>query len=272
MCLGIAEPAGAADIFLSGSFSIFSGTTGEATGETQFFDIEGEDSDSSPAFGGTVGLAFPLNEAVPTIKQYEMPGWLVRGELEYMTGRDYEFRTDGANADDFFNEVDAWTVMPTLALELPIREPVRWAFGRVPVLELMSITGSVGAGISQVSLDVTDNVSQGHADDLEFAWQGGVGLSYQLTDITTFTFGWRYLSLGTAEADLKFGPQAPAGDYELDLSSHEFNVGLRINLYSAPLEDMNPRRWRMPRVSMPGWMPTWLGGPSDEAEGDADDL
>jgi hypothetical protein len=268
----LGAPAFAADVFLSGNFSVFSGTTGEATGETEFFDIEGEDSDSSPAIGGTLGLAFPIDEALPAIQQYEMPSWLVRGEIEYMTGRDYEFRTDGANSDDFFNEVDAWTVMPTVALEIPIREPIRWAFGRVPVLELMSITGNVGVGISQVTLDVTDNVSQGNSDELEFAWQAGLGLSYELTDITTLTFGWRYLSLGTAEADLEFGPQAPAGDYELELSSHEFNVGLRINLYSAPLKDMHPRYWRMPRVPVPGWWPSWMGGPEGEDESDADDL
>jgi len=262
----LVQPARAADIYLSGNFSIFSGTTGEATGETQFFDIEGEDSDSSPAFGGTLGLAFPMDEAVPQIQEFELPSWVVRGEIEFMTGRDYELRTDGANADDFFNEVDAWTVMPTFSLEVPVREPIEWAFGRIPVLELMSLYGTVGVGVSQVTLDVTDNVSEGTADSLNFAWQAGLGLTYQLTDITTFTFGWRYLSMGTTEADLKFGPQAPAGDYELDLTSHEFNTGLRINFYSAPLKDMHPRYWRAPRVPMPQWMPGWLGGPDDDED------
>ena len=130
----------------------------------------------------------------------------------------------------------------------------------------MSLYGTVGAGVSQVTLDVTDNVSQGSADSLNFAWQGGVGLTYQLTDITTLTFGWRYLSMGSTTADLKFGPGAKAGEYDLDLSSHEFVTGLRLNFYSAPLKDMHPRYWRAPRVPMPGWMPSWLGGPSDEDE------
>jgi hypothetical protein len=268
----LAAPAFAADIFFSGNFSIYTNATGEAGGETEFFGISGEDADTSPAIGGTLGLAFPIDEALPSIKEYEMPSWLVRTEIEYMGGRSYDFRTDGNNPDTFFNDVDAWTVMPTVALEIPIREPVRWAFGRVPVLELMSLTGTVGVGVSQVALDVTDNVSSGNSDDLEFSWQGGVGFSYQLTDITTFTVGWRYVSLGSAEADLKFGPQAPAGDYELDLSSHEVNLGLRLNLYSAPLKDMHPRYWRMPRVPLPGWWPSWMGGPDDEEESDADDL
>lgn len=271
-CLLAPAPAFAADVFLSGNFSMYSTATGEAGGETDFFGLSGEDSDTSPAIGGTLGLAFPIDEALPAIRQFEMPSWLVRGEIEYMGGRSYDFRTDGNNPDSFFTDVDTWTVMPTLAIEIPVREPVRWAFGRVPVLELMSLTGTVGVGVSQISLDVTDNVSEGQSDELHFAWQAGLGLSYELTDITTLTFGWRYLSLGTAEADLKFGPQAPAGDYELDLSSHEFTVGLRLALYSAPLKDMHPRYWRMPRPDMPGWWPSWMGGPSDEDESDADDL
>jgi opacity protein-like surface antigen len=268
----LAAPAFAADVFLSGNFSLYSTATAEASGETDFFGISGDDSDTSPAIGGTLGLAFPIDEALPAIQQFEMPSWLVRAEIEYMGGRSYDFRSDGNNPDTFFSDVDTWTVMPTIALEIPVREPIRWAFGRVPVLELMSLTGTVGVGVSQISLDVTDNVSEGASDELNFAWQGGLGLSYELTDVTTLTFGWRYLSLGTAETDLKFGPQAPAGDFELDLSSHEFTVGLRLDLYSAPLKDMHPRYWRMPRPDMPGWWPSWLGGPSDEEQSDADDL
>jgi hypothetical protein len=68
-----------------------------------------------------------------------------------------------------------------------------------------------------------------------------------------------------------FGPGAKAGDYELDLSSHEFSTGLRVNFYSAPLQDMHPRYWRVP-LSAPGWLPSWMGGPSDEEEVTADDL
>jgi Outer membrane protein beta-barrel domain len=274
ICAGLllASPIAAADLYLSGSFSAVSSATGDATGKTDFFDIQGTDSDSAPAYGGTIGIAFPMDEALPAIKEFELPSWVVRGELEFMMGRDYELRSDGAGSNDFFTEVNAWTLIPTVALEVPVREPVRWLFGRVPILELMSITGSVGVGVAQVNLDVTDNVSSGSQQALNFAWQGGLGLSYELTDTTTFTFGWRYVSLGTTETDLKFGPGAKAGNYALDLASHEFTTGLRVNFYTAPLQDMNPRNWHMPHMSVPGWVPSWMGGPSDTDEASADDL
>jgi Outer membrane protein beta-barrel domain len=267
----LAQPTGAADLYLSGTLA-GSGTTATASGKTDFFKVSGEDSDSSPAYGGTIGLAFAIDEALPTIKQYEMPSWIVRTELEFLTGRNWELRTDGANSDDFFTQVDLWTIMPSAYLEVPVRAPISWLFGRIPMLEPMSIYGSGGIGAARIEMNATDNVSEGSASVTNFAWQAGAGITYQLTDITTFQLGYRYTSFGTVGADLKFGPGAKAGGYDLDLTSHEIVAGLRLNFYTAPLKDMNPKYWRMPKV--PGWMPSWLGGPSDEPEQeeDADDL
>ena len=268
----LAQPAGAADLYLSGSLA-GSGATGTASGKTDFFKISGSDTDSSPAYGGTLGLAFAMDEALPNIKQFELPSWIVRTEVEFLAGRNYELRTDGANSDDFFTQVDLWTVMPTAWVEVPVRTPISWLFGRIPMLEPMSLYGGGGIGAARIHMNATDNVSEGSATVTNFAWQGGAGITYQLTDITTFQLGWRYVSMGKIGADLKFAPGAKAGGYDLDLSSHELVAGLRINFYTAPLKDMNPKYWRMPHVPMPGWMPSWLGGPSDEPEPDkADDL
>jgi len=265
----LVQPACAADLYFSGQLSN-SSATGSASGKTDFFKIGGEDSDSSPTYGGTLGLAFAMDEAVPNIKQFEVPSWIVRTEIEYLTGRNYEFRTDGANSKDFFNQVDLWTLMPTAYVEIPLRTPISWLFGRIPVLEPMSLYGGAGIGMARVDFNVTDNVSEGSGRFTNFAWQGSVGLSYELTDMTTFQLGYRYLSMGTASADLKFGPGAKAGGYDLDLTSNEVVAGLRVNFYTAPLKDMNPKYWRMPKVHMPGWMPTWLGGPSPEKDQDED--
>jgi opacity protein-like surface antigen len=275
----LAQPAGAADLYLSGSLSGSmpgSGTTGTASGKTDFFKVSGEDTDSSPAYGGTLGIAFAMDEVLPNIKQFEVPSWVVRAEIEGLAGRSYEFRTDGANSDDFFTQVDnQFTVMPTTYLEVPVRAPIQWLFGRIPMLEPMSIYGGAGVGVARIHMNATDNVSEGSATVTNFAWQAGAGITYQLTDITTFQFGYRYLSLGKVGADLKFAPGAKAGGYDIDLAGHELVAGLRVNFYTAPLKDMNPKYWRMPKVTMPGWMPSWLGGPSDEPEPepeDADDL
>jgi hypothetical protein len=266
-----AQTAGSAELYVSGSL-LNSGATGEASGGTDFFDISGEDSDSSPAYGGTLGLAFPMSEAVPLIGSWEVPDWVLRTEVEFLMGRDYELRSDGANSDEFFSEVDAWTVLPSVWLDLPLRRPVSWLFGRVPILELMSVYAGGGVGIANVDLEASDNVSTGKEEVINFAWQAGAGIGYQLTDTTTFTLGWRYLSMGTTEATLFFAPGAKAGDFEMDLTSHEIQTGLRIGFYSAPLADMHPRYWRAPRVPLPGWWPGWLGGPDDEDEGIEDDL
>lgn len=264
--------ASAADIYLSGGLGNSSGE-GTASVDTDFYTAGGEDVDSAPTYGGTIGLAFAMDEALPAIKTFELPSWIVRTELEYMMGRDYEIKSDGAAANDFFlSEVDAWTVMPNFSVEVPLRDPIQWLFGRIPVLEPMSVYGNVGLGIAQVNLAASDNNSDVDEDSLNFAWQGGAGINYTLTDTTSFVLGWRYVSLGTTEGTVK--NLQGGGDFELELASHEIVTGLRINFYTAPLKDMNPRYWRMPRVPMPGWLPSWLGGPSDEDEGesDADDL
>ena len=71
-----------------------------------------------------------MDEALPAIKTFELPSWIVRTELEYLIGRDYEIKTDGAAANDFFlSEVDAWTVMPNFSVEVPLREPIRGCSG-----------------------------------------------------------------------------------------------------------------------------------------------
>ena len=262
----LVHPARAADLYLSGGIGN-SGADGEASVGTDFYQVDGGDSDSSPAFGGTIGLGFTLDEVAPSVGKLELPAWVVRTEFEYMMGRDYEFVTRGASVDDsFFTEVDVWTVMPTFALEVPLRTPISWLFGRVPVLEPMSLVGNVGLGVAQVDLETTDNVTNGDDSSTEFAWQAGVGLSYALTDTTSFQLGWRYLSLGSVETDLT--GIVGGGDFELDLTSHEVLTGLRVNFYTAPLQDMHPRHWRLPRVPLPGW----LGGSTDEDAPDADAL
>lgn len=254
----------AADLYLSGSLGN-SGGFGESSGETDFFDIDGDDSDASPSYGGTFGLSFAMDEALPSIKSFELPSWTVRTELEFLMGRDYELRSDGATQqDDFFTEVDAWTLLPSVWVDLPLRTPISWLFGRVPVLEPMSLYAGGGLGIASVDLYTKDQAYTGKEESLNFAWQAGLGIGYELTDTTTFSVGWRYLSMGQTEADLLLAPNVKGGEFELDLSSHEILTGLRVNFYTAPLGDMHPRHWRAPRV-LTGWkLPGWLGGGADD--------
>jgi len=270
----LASPAGAAEIYLGGALGN-STASGTGSASSDLFDVEGDDQDSSPSYGGTLGLAFAMDEALPAIKTFELPSWVVRTELEFLTGRDYEFLTNGVGAgDEFLTEFNAWTIMPNVSVEIPMRDPIQWLFGRIPVLEPMSLYGNVGIGMAAYELSATDNISRtGSQTDYNFAWQGGAGITYQLTDTISFVLGYRYLSLGTAEAVLK--DINPEGDYSIDVSSHELVSGLRLGFYSAPLQDMHPRNWGKGIMRR---MPSWLGGPSgegddeDERKSDADDL
>ncbi len=267
----LAQPARAADVYLAGSLGNSAGD-GSASTSTDFYDVSGDDVDASPVYGGAVGLGFTLEEALPQVVSFELPSWIVRIELEFLTGRDYELSTPAPGAGDhFLNEFDARTLMPNLSLAVPVREPVRWLFGRVPLLEPMSLVGNVGIGISSFDFTAADNTSSSEDSGLEFAWQAGLGLDYELTDTTSLLLGWRYVSLGEAGAGVK--GVVGGGDYSLDVASHEIVAGVRVEFYSTPLADMHPRHWRAPRVPLADVrLPGWLGGSDDEEASDGDEL
>jgi hypothetical protein len=224
--------------------------------------------DASPTYGGSLGLAFALDEALPQVKGFELPSWVVRTELEFLMGRDYELRTDGAGVDDFFlSEVDAWTLIPNVSLEVPVRSAVSWLFGRVPVLEPMSLYGNLGIGAAPSASTPTTSRAARPASSLP----GGGRRHHLRADGHHLLHARLALPLRHHEAELS-GIQG-GGSYQLDLSSHEIVTGLRLNFYTAPLADMHPRHWRAPRVPLPDLsLPSWLGGDGGEAASDEDEL
>ncbi len=245
--LGLAVEARAGDFYLTGNLAISTGT-GDSGGSTglpvPFFQNTGSDSDSAPAYGGALGFGFELDEAFPKTWDVPLPGWGVRFEFEGMTGREYDLRTDGNADDSFFTEVTAWTFMPNLWIDIPLAPPIAWAFGRIPILEPLSLYTGAGFGLSTVDLDATDNVSRGHKEQFLFGWQAGVGLAYELTQRVTLAAGYRYVDLGNPEVTLKqTGSTDPFGKYSLALAAHEFNFGLRVNFYSIPY----PEKWALRR-------------------------
>jgi opacity protein-like surface antigen len=239
--LALAPEAGAGDFYLTGNLAISTGT-GESGGETEFFANTGSDSDAAPAYGGAVGFGFELAEAIPRTWQMPMPGWGVRFEFEGMTGREYELLTKGG--DGYISEVTAWTFMPNLWIDVPLHAPIAWAFGRIPILEPLTLYTGAGFGLSTVDLDTTDNVSQGHREQFLFGWQAGIGLGYELTQRVTLTAGYRYADLGRAKVTLRIPPsEDPFGRFRMDLTAHEFNAGVRVNFYSIPY----PEKWAIRR-------------------------
>lgn len=228
-----AWPAAAADFYLTGRLSI-ANTTGDFSGRTDFFRIRGTDTDTSPVYGGALGFAFRPSEPFPRIGTWRVPDFRLRTDLEGLTGHSYELRAAGG--DGFFNEIDAWTFMQNFWVDVPIHSAVSWLFGRIPILEPVSVYAGGGVGMTELDFFSTDNVSAGAESKFGFAWQTGAGLNYDFTDIFSLTLGYRYQDLGDVEATLSTGPGAgPFGRVAAELTSHEFTTGLRINFYSLGL-------------------------------------
>lgn len=233
--MGPAPVAGAGELFVHGDLSISWGH-GESGGSTEGlgFAPNGDDVDSSPVGGGAFGLAFPMNETLPPAWDVPLPDWEVRVELEGLYGRDYELVTEGGGATGpFLTNGKTWSLMTNLWLDLPVYEPVSWLFGRLPLLEPMSLFVGSGIGLATTSVDVSNNALYGKETAYNFAWQAGAGLSYALTEQTSVSLGYRYVDLGELNLTLHDGIN-PRGNFELDLFAHELRAGLRVEFYSVP--------------------------------------
>lgn len=273
----VAPAARAADLYLSANLVQAVGTdgaSGQIEGDT--FAITGSDSDSSIGYGIAPGFGFKFAEVLPEGWRAWDSGFRVEAEFTY--GREFDVVSDletgpnpgpaGRSTDlKFFDEVKIWTAMPVIWLDLPLRKPLSKMFGRVPILDPLTLSTGFGAGIAHVHINAFDNTSRGIDSVYKFSWQANLALSYSLTDRTTVQFGYRYLDFGATDAQLRFSSGVSAGSINLDLSSHEFSAVMRWNYFSRPLEDMSPTKWHLPKwgkPKRPKWThwhrPRWLGG------------
>jgi hypothetical protein len=234
--MGSAPTARAGDLFAEGHLGISWGD-GETSGSTSVaVNPSGSDVDGSPVYGATFGLAFPMNEMLPPAWDVPLPDWEMRVELEGLYGRDNELATEagGAMFADFLTETTTWSLMANLWLDLPVYQPVSWLFGRIPILEPMSLFVGSGIGLASTDVDVSNNAFFGSETTYNFAWQAGAGLSYALTDRTTVSIGYRYFDPGDIDLTLTDSVGTPFGRYGLDLHAHELRTALRVEFYSVP--------------------------------------
>ncbi len=108
----------------------------------------------------------------------------------------------------------------------------------VPLTERLDLTLGVGAGAVYSEFD--DQFS-GQDDDINFAFQGIVGLSYAVTNRLDLTLTYRYQNVDAPSYQLPF----PGGvdSYALDdVENHTVSVGLRYDLYEdeAPAPVVTP--------------------------------
>lgn len=253
--VAIAGAAGAADLYVSGAAGFSNGTAdGNGSNELVNSPLTGEDDDSTPVYGGSLGVAVPLSDVFPWSlripsfdvpywpgraihfsgsEDFRFPGWRTLIEAEAMTGREFRFSTPGVSALTPHNsDVDSTSFMGNVRLDVPIQAPMTALFGRLPMLEPLTIFTGGGAGIGWNEIETTDTVNSGSDESFDFAYQVMAGLGYALSDQTHLSLGWRFYDLGKVNARLDQGPNA--GDYSADITAHEFTTSLRFHFYHVP--------------------------------------
>jgi opacity protein-like surface antigen len=225
-----APAAGVGTLYISGDLGI-SAANADASGTNlrSGLDVSGGDDDSSPRYGGALGVEWPLDQSVPW--EIGLPSWDTRFEFELIGGRSYEFKTPGGF--QYNSEVTSWSMMTNLWLDIPVHRPIEALFGRIPILEPLSINVGTGIGIAKTDMSVTDSESIGATDDTKFAWQVGVGIGYAITEQVSFNIGYRYFDLGKVTSELTT-VGVPNGSYSLDMGANELSASLRVNFYALP--------------------------------------
>jgi opacity protein-like surface antigen len=256
LCLGSA-PAAAAELYFGGAAG-FSVGTGEASG----FDSltmttgKGEDDDASPIYGGTLGIAVPLSDVIPWAlrfpsfdvpywpgrhihvegsESFRFPGWTTLIEAEAITGRKYDFTTPGINpATPYQAEVNTTSFLGNFRLDVPIQAPMNALFGRLPMLEPVTIYAGGGVGVGWNELDAIDTglLNRGSEESFDLAYQYGAGVGYAMSDQLHLTLGWRYFDAG--EIDVRLDTNPNPGKYSVDIGAHEFMTQLRFHFYRVP--------------------------------------
>ena len=226
------DAARSADLDRTGELALCSGR-GESGGSSAFFSSRSDDSNSSPACGGSFGFAVPL-QAIPWRfeEQFELPDWTARVEIQALGGRDYELQA--SSTDGVLSEVESFAVMNSVWMDFPLDTRISKLFGRTPALDPLSFTAGAGVGVAANDVATRDNLSHGVRGRYGIAWQAGAGLGYAFARRVNFGLGYRYIDLGEVDFGLRAG-NTPVGDFSRDLRAHEVATTLRVDFYSLPV-------------------------------------
>jgi hypothetical protein len=254
-----AAPAAAEwQIYGSGEFGfsvLEAKADGQAVTTTRVRPLDGNDDDLSPLVGGTLGIGLPMNEILPRrfTGHLPIPDWLIRLEVEGIALREYHLRTSSiaGSTGPIHTELDSWSVMGNLWLDVPLRglyRPISWTsshlFGRrrlqpvKDVLDRLTIDGGAGIGVVNFDAKVREADASGSDNSSNFAWQVGAGLGLRLSERIKMTVGYRYFDPGESKITLTGSGLQPGSELELDNEVHEARVGIRVLFY----EFSNP--WR----------------------------
>jgi hypothetical protein len=258
LSLALASTASATwQLYGSGDFGYSIGI-GKVSGSANVIGIpiqlSGKDTDASPLLGGAFGVQVPMDELTPwrLPRNWRLPDWPLRFEIEFVGLREYEFATPGltpgAPFDSPFNtSASSWSMMNNIWLDVPLRGlygPItstsRFVKGRerLPTLRefLNSSTWYLGLGIGFAALDVatSDSILFGQGESFNFAYQFGTGFGYQLTSRTNLSVGYRFFRPGSGTMILRDTTLQELGFFKLKPDAHEVHFSLRILLYDLP--------------------------------------
>ncbi len=255
--LAAVSPARGTELYLAGDLGI-SWYEGRGVGVNDVVPSRdvGTSDDSSPVYGGALGVQFPLNAALPWKMrmpgfgvpywpgrelrfregdEFQFPDWSVRAEVEHLRGRDAELTTPSFNPlDSYRSDVKSWTLMGNLRIDVPIHTPVRAMYGRVPFLEPFTLYMGGGAGLGNTELAVSTGVLAGNDEEQRFAWQALAGIGYDLNDHVKLSLGWRFVDLDSVKAQLVDQALINRGRYQIDPEAHEFTASLSVWFWRLP--------------------------------------
>lgn len=255
LALGVAAGAHAADLYASGAagFSYASGS-GSARNDLIGAGASGDDEDASPLYGGALGIAVPLSDVIPWAlripsfdvpywpgrslrvegsESFRFPGWRTLIEAEAITGREYNFTSPGTSGlTPYQSEMTSTSFMGNVRLDVPIQTPLNALFGRLPMLEPVTLFGGGGVGVAWNEVAASDTVNRGTDDTFELAYQVTAGLGYALSDQVHLSFGWRYFDPGEVKVDVSQGPNL--GSFTADFAAHEVTTSVRFHFYHVP--------------------------------------
>ncbi len=172
----------------------------------------GTEEDQSFFWGASLGIERPIFEVLR-----------LRLEFEGTNERRFDFALPGGAAGDR-SHIEAWTFDGNFWISYPLRH----AFPDTPVVNRISPFGGGGIGLSRMTFEATEAGANGSEKFTKFAWQGGVGVSLELTRWLSLDTRYQYADLGRATLTLEDGGGTPQGELEIDLGAHEVLGGFRF--------------------------------------------
>jgi hypothetical protein len=265
VCILLSSPTiQAADLYVNAEFgiSLGIGTNDVSNSIDPGTPKSTESEDAAPVIGTGFGLAMPLYEIFPwsmSIPRVEIPiwpgkaltmggqehwtfpDWDTRFELAYIGAQEHDLRTrsgpPGGLGTTYFTTSSTHSLMATTRLEVPIQAPLNALFGRLPILDPLTMYGGGGVGVAFTELKTVARDDRAKEEGINFAYQFGAGFGYAMSDALHLSLGWRYVNFGVTEADLIDTVGNQIGKVESDVGAHEFTMGFRYAFWRVPLFD-----------------------------------